>query len=91
MEEKEILKRLYDIAVENLKPSTEYKAKQDEVIQAEEKLLTTIGNQYREELDNLTCLQNAMYDVIDFELFCAGFAMSRQLDKEIEDKKSRDI
>lgn len=86
MEEKEILKRLYDIAVENLKPSEEYKEKQDEVIQAEEKLLKTIGNQNREALDNLTCLQNAMYDVIDFELFCAGFAMAMKLNKEIEDK-----
>lgn len=91
MEEKEILKRLYDMAVERVKPSEEYKAKQDEVIQAEEKLLKTIGEQNREALDELTCLQNEMYDIIDFDFFCAGFAMARKLDKEIEDTKLRDI
>ena len=91
MEEKEILKRLYYIAVENLKPSEEYKAKQDEVIQAEEQLLKTIGEQNRKALDDLTCLQNDMYDIIDFELFSIAFAMSRKLEKEIEDIKLRDI
>ena len=91
MEEKEILKRLYDMAVERVKPSEEYKAKQDEVIKEEAELLKTIGEQHRETLDKLTCLQNEMYDIIDFDFFCAGFVMSRQLDKEIEDKKLRDI
>lgn len=91
MEEKEIMKRLYDIAVENIKPSAEYKAKQDEVIRAEEKILKMVGGQYREELDKLTCLENEMYDIIDFDFFCAGFAMSRQIEQEIEDKKLRDI
>ena len=66
MEEKEILKELYDIAVD--------------------KLLKSIGDKYREEIDNLTCLQNAMYDTVDFEMFCAGFSMAMKLNKEIEYK-----
>ena len=86
MEEKEILKELYDIAVENLKPNAEYVKIQDKVIIAENKLLKSIGDKYREEIDNLTCLQNAMYDVVDFEMFCAGFSMAMKLNKEIEYK-----
>ena len=86
MEEKEILKELYNIAVENLKPNAEYVKIQDKVIIAENKLLKSIGDKYREEIDNLTCLQNAMYDVVDFEMFCAGFSMAMKLNKEIEYK-----
>lgn len=86
MEEKEILKELYDIAVENLKPNAEYVKIQDKVIIAENKLLKSIGDKYREEIDNLTCLQNAMYDAIDFQMFCAGFLIAMKLNKEIEDK-----
>lgn len=86
MEEKEILKELYNIAVENLKPSTKYMKAQDKVVIAVDKLLKSIGDKYREEIDNLTCLQNAMYDVVDFEMFCAGFSMAMKLNKEIEYK-----
>lgn len=86
MEEKEILKELYDIAVENLKPNAEYMKAQDKVVTAVEKLLKSIGDKYREEIDNLTCLQNAMYDTVDFQMFCAGFSMAMKLNKEIEYK-----
>ena len=86
MEEKEILKELYNIAVENLKPSAKYMKAQDKVVIAVDKLLKSIGDKYREEIDKLTCLQNAMYDVLDFEMFCAGFSMAMKLNKEIEYK-----
>lgn len=84
MKEKEILKELYNIASENLKPSAEYRKVQNKVVQAVENLLKSIGDQYREEVDNMTCLKNQMYGIENFEMFCAGFSMARKLDKEIE-------
>lgn len=78
MENKEIMGTLYSLTKE-LSPSAEYNESNKEFVEEREKLLKEIGKDYREEIENLTNIQNDMGNELSKQAFEEGFSIAVKL------------
>ena len=79
MKNKNILCELYEKVMEELTPSSKYNHIEEKFINEKEEFLEQIGEENRDGLEKITDLVNAMYDEIDKQVFCEGFAIAMKL------------
>lgn len=88
--DKEILSRLYEIAKE-LPVTDEYIRYKEEFAKERDKFLKIIGEQHRQELENLTDIISNMDNELCKQDFCEGFSIAVRLFIESTYKEERDV
>lgn len=83
-----LLKHIYYLLEETIRiPCTKYNRLRDKKIKLSDKLSNTLNTYQNDCFENYRQISNEMASVEDFQLFCFGYLLAKELDRESKIKK----